>query len=73
MIIQDRHRKDKISQLANTQIGEIVLKGMTKEEIANLEPEDIMTRQVEALEKEIKGLGAMKAMLLLNEVKLLMK
>ena len=52
MIIQDRHRKDKISQLANTPIGDIVLKGMTKEEIANLEPEDIMTRQVEALEKE---------------------
>ena len=29
--------------------------------------------KLEALEKEIKGLGAMKAMLLLNEVKLLMK
>ena len=56
MIIQDRHRKDKISQLANTQIGEIVLKGMTKEEIANLEPEDIMTRQGEALEKEKREL-----------------
>merc|ERR1719495_2200581 len=54
--IQDRHRKDKISQLANTPIGDIVLKGMTKEEIANLEPEDIMTRQVEALEKEKKEL-----------------
>jgi len=54
--IQDRHRKDKISQLANSAIGEIVLKGMTKEEIANLEPDDIMTKQVEALEKEKKEL-----------------
>merc|ERR1719391_1593662 len=54
--IQDRHRKDKISQLASTPIGDIVLKGMTKEEIANLEPEDIMTRQVEALEKEKREL-----------------
>merc|ERR1712183_262396 len=54
--IQAKHTRDKIAQLANTDIGRKVLEGMAQEEIAKLEPDDIVARQVEELEKEKKEL-----------------
>ena len=54
--IQDRHRKDKIDQLAKTEIGQKVLMGMEAEDIANLDTDEIINRQVIELEKEKKEL-----------------
>merc|ERR1712241_771073 len=54
--IQARHRKDKISQLAITEIGKKVLEGMKEDEIAKLDADAILERQVQELEKEKKEL-----------------
>merc|ERR1711902_345571 len=55
--IQARHRKDKISQLATTEIGKKVLEGMKEDEIAKLDADAILERQVQELEKEKRELG----------------
>merc|ERR1712241_1381417 len=55
--IQARHRKDKISQLAITEIGKKVLEGMKEDEIAKLDADAILERQVQELEKEKRELG----------------
>merc|ERR1712106_309168 len=54
--IQAKHQKDKIAQLANTEIGKKVLDKMEAEEIANMDADEIMAKQVEELEKEKKEL-----------------
>merc|ERR1712073_189167 len=54
---QARHRKDKISQLATTEIGKKVLEGMKEDEIAKLDADAILERQVQELEKEKRELG----------------
>merc|ERR1712123_63191 len=54
--IQAKHTRDKIAQLANTEIGKKVLEGMQAEEIAKMDADEIMAKQVEELEKEKKEL-----------------
>lgn len=54
--IQAKHTRDKIAQLANTEIGKKVLEGMPAEEIAKMDADEIMAKQVEELEKEKKEL-----------------
>merc|ERR1712130_60501 len=54
--IQAKHQKDKIAQLANTEIGKKVLDKMEAEEIAKMDADEIMAKQVEELEKEKKEL-----------------
>merc|ERR1712083_993473 len=54
--IQAKHTRDKIAQLANTDIGKKVLEGMPAEEIAKMDADEIMAKQVEELEKEKKEL-----------------
>merc|ERR1711994_627579 len=50
--IQAKHTRDKIAQLANTEIGQKVLDGMKAEDIAKMDADEIMAKQVEELEKE---------------------
>merc|ERR1711975_185636 len=52
--IQAKHTRDKIAQLANTEIGKKVLEGMPAEEIAKMDADEIMAKQVEELDKEKK-------------------
>ena len=52
--IQTKHTRDKIAKLANTEIGKKVLVGMFAEEIAKMDADAIMAKQVEELEKEKK-------------------
>merc|ERR1711976_435330 len=47
--IQAKHTRDKIAQLANTEIGKKVLEGMPAEEIAKMDADEIMAKQVEEL------------------------
>merc|ERR1712042_202765 len=54
--IQAKHTRDKIAQLANTEIGQKVLDGMKAEDIAKTDADEIMAKQVEELEKEKKEL-----------------
>merc|ERR1712002_817075 len=54
--IQAKHTRDKIAQLANTEIGQKVLDGMKAEDIAKMDADEIMAKQVEELEKEKKEL-----------------
>merc|ERR1719153_1338149 len=54
--IQAKHQKDKIAQLKNTEFGKKVLDKMAEEEIAKMDADEIMARQVEELEKEKKEL-----------------
>jgi len=54
--IQAKHQKDKIAQLANTEIGKKVLDKMEAEDIAKMDADEIMAKQVEELEKEKKEL-----------------
>merc|ERR1711970_1493735 len=54
--IQAKHTRDKIAQLANTEIGKKVLDGMKAEDIAKMDADEIMAKQVEELEKEKKEL-----------------
>merc|ERR1712008_224989 len=54
--IQAKHTRDKIAQLANTEIGKKVLEGMPAEDIAKMDADEIMAKQVEELEKEKKEL-----------------
>ena len=54
--LQNSHRLNKINQLVNSPIGDLVLKGLTPEQIRNLEPDEIINKQVEALDKEKKEL-----------------
>jgi len=54
--IQAKHTQDKINQLKNTEFGKKVLDKMDEEEIANMDADEIMARQVEELEKEKKEL-----------------
>merc|ERR1712129_90498 len=49
--IQAKHTRDKIAQLANTEIGKKVLEGMQAEEIAKMDADEIMAKQVEDLER----------------------
>merc|ERR1712002_371251 len=53
---QAKHTRDKIAQLANTEIGKKVLDGMKAEDIAKMDADEIMAKQVEELEKEKKEL-----------------
>merc|ERR1711994_522613 len=46
-----------ISQLATTEIGKKVLEGMKEDEIAKLDADAILERQVQELEKEKRELG----------------
>merc|ERR1739844_221883 len=48
--IQAKHARDKIAQLANTEIGKKVLEGMPAGEIAKMDADEIMAKQVEELE-----------------------
>ena len=43
---QNSHRLNKINQLVNSPIGDLVLKGLTPEQIRNLEPDEIINKQV---------------------------
>merc|ERR1712051_1156051 len=54
--IQMKHTKDKLAQLASTDIGKKVLDKMDAEEIEKLDADEIMAKQVEELEKEKKEL-----------------
>merc|ERR1711872_471602 len=54
--IQAKHTQDKIAQLKNTEFGKKVLDKMAEEEIAKMDADEIMARQVEELEKEKKEL-----------------
>jgi len=54
--IQLKHTKDKLAQLASTDIGKKVLDKMDAEEIEKLDADEIMAKQVEELEKEKKEL-----------------
>ena len=54
--IQDKVRKEKVSQLASTEMGRDILKGKTMEEIETMDADDIITAQVQELEKRKKEL-----------------
>jgi len=54
--IQLKHTKDKLAQLASTDIGKKVLDKMDADEIEKLDADEIMAKQVEELEKEKKEL-----------------
>merc|ERR1711997_491026 len=54
--IQMKHTKDKLAQLASTDIGKKVLDKMDAEDIAKMDADEIMAKQVEELEKEKKEL-----------------
>merc|ERR1719402_735908 len=54
--IQAKHTRDKINQIAQTEIGKKVLDKMGAEKIAEIDADEIMARQVEELEKEKKEL-----------------
>ncbi|XP_040583278.1 eukaryotic translation initiation factor 3 subunit A [Lepeophtheirus salmonis] len=54
--IQQRHIKEKVNQIAQTDIGKKVLEKMDEKEIAELDADQIMARQVVELEREKKDL-----------------
>merc|ERR1712110_1215542 len=54
--IQEKVRKEKVSQLASTEIGREILTGKTMEEIAEMDADAIITAQVHELEKRKKEL-----------------
>merc|ERR1712217_878403 len=54
--IQDKVRKEKVSQLASTEMGRDILKGKTMDEIETMDADDIITAQVQELEKRKKEL-----------------
>merc|ERR1711997_85946 len=56
--IQQQHMKEKIQQIMQTQIGRTVVEKMDEEELANLDTDTIMMKQVEELENEKRLLVA---------------
>merc|ERR1712071_449207 len=54
--VQARHLKEKVAQFSQTAIGQKVIKKMDDEDISKLDPDLIMARQLEELEKERKEL-----------------
>ncbi|XP_057379990.1 eukaryotic translation initiation factor 3 subunit A-like [Daphnia carinata] len=54
--VQARHLKEKVAQFSQTAIGQKVIKKMEDEDISKLDPDVIMARQLEELEKERKEL-----------------
>ena len=54
--IARKHAKERIEQLKNTTIGAKLIQNMAEEELAELDADDIMAKQVEQLEKEKKEL-----------------
>jgi len=54
--VQARHLKEKVAQFSQTDIGKKVIKKMDDEDISKLDPDLIMARQLEELEKERKEL-----------------
>merc|ERR1711973_45859 len=51
-----KHTQDRIAQLKNTESGKKVLDKMDEEDIAKMDADEIMAKQVEELEKEKKEL-----------------
>ena len=60
--IQEKVRKEKVSQLASTEIGREILTGKTMEEIAEMDADDIISAQVHELEKRKKEYLELSAM-----------
>merc|ERR1712038_1331460 len=56
--IQQQHMKEKIQQIMQTEIGIKVISNMDEKELANLDTDTIMMRQVEELENEKRLLVA---------------
>ena len=56
--IQREKNKEKMQQIAQTPIGDKILKKMTEKELAELDSETIMIKQVEELENEKRQLIA---------------
>merc|ERR1712165_391016 len=56
--IQQQHMKEKIQQIMQTEIGIKVISNMDEKELANLDTDTIMMKQVEELENEKRLLVA---------------
>ena len=54
--IQAKHVKDKMAQISQTAIGAKLMKRLEDEDVSKLDPDMIMARQLEELEKERKEL-----------------
>jgi hypothetical protein len=54
--VQAKHTQDKINQLKNTEFGKKVLDKLDEEEIAKMDADEIMAKQMEELEREKKEL-----------------
>jgi translation initiation factor 3 subunit A len=54
--IQAKHVKDKMAQISQTAIGQKLMKRLEEEDVSKLDPDMIMARQLEELEKERKEL-----------------
>ena len=54
--VQKKVARERLDQLRSTDLGKTAFQGITEEEIAQMDVDDIMAKQVEQLEKEKREL-----------------